>query len=81
VAELLELAQRIASWGQPGEEVEAFVAWQRETEVRAYGGEVESLSSAESAGIGIRVVAGASGLRLRRQSRRGPRPGRARRGA
>ena len=59
MAELLDLAQRIASWGQPGEEVEAFVAWQRETEVRAYGGEVESLSSAESAGIGIRVVAGA----------------------
>ncbi len=58
MAELLDLAQRVASWGQPGEEVEAFVTWQRETEVRAYGGEVESFSSAESAGIGIRVVAG-----------------------
>jgi len=57
VAELLDLAQRIVSWAQPGEEVEAFVSWQRETEVRAYGGDVESLSSAESAGIGIRVVA------------------------
>ncbi len=57
MAELLDLAQRVVSWAQPGEEVEAFVSWQRETEVRAYGGEVESLSSAESAGLGVRVVA------------------------
>jgi PmbA protein len=57
VAELLDLAQRVASWAAPSEEVEAFVSWQRETEVRAYGGEVESLSSAESAGIGVRVIA------------------------
>jgi len=57
VTELLDLAQKIASWAQPGEEVEAFASWQRETEVRAYSGEVESLSSAESAGVGVRVVA------------------------
>jgi len=57
VAELLDLAQRIVSWAQSGEEVEAFVSWQRETEVRAYNGEIESLSSAESAGVGIRVIA------------------------
>jgi PmbA protein len=57
VTELLDLAQKIASWARPGEEVEAFASWQRETEVRAYGGEVESLSSAESAGVGVRVVA------------------------
>ncbi len=57
MTELLDLAQKIASWARPGEEVEAFASWQRETEVRAYGGEVESLSSAESAGVGVRVVA------------------------
>jgi PmbA protein len=57
VTELLDLAEKIASWARPGEEVEAFASWQRETEVRAYGGEVESLSSAESAGVGVRVVA------------------------
>lgn len=57
MTELLDLAEKIASWARPGEEVEAFASWQRETEVRAYGGEVESLSSAESAGVGVRVVA------------------------
>ena len=56
--ELLELATRVAGWARDGEQVEAFVARGRETEIQVYGGEVESLSSAESAGIGIRVVSG-----------------------
>ena len=55
---LLELASRVAGWARDGEQVEAFVARGRETEIRVFEGEVESLSSAESAGIGIRVVAG-----------------------
>lgn len=55
---LLELATRVAGWAREGEQVEAFVARGRETEIRVFEGEVESLSSAESAGIGIRVVAG-----------------------
>ncbi len=55
---LLELATRVAGWARDGEQVEAFVARGRETEIRVFEGEVESLSSAESAGIGIRVVAG-----------------------
>ncbi len=42
---------------QPGEQVEAVVSRGRETEIKAYGGEVESLSSAQSQGVGIRVVA------------------------
>src|SRR5581483_826124 len=54
--DLLELATRVAGWAQEGEQVEAFVSRGRDTEVMVYGGEVESLSSAESAGIGIRVV-------------------------
>jgi PmbA protein len=58
VAELLDLARRIAGWARPGEEVEAYVSWSRETAVRVFGGEVEHLSSAESAGVGVRVVAG-----------------------
>jgi PmbA protein len=57
-SDLLELATRVAGWAQDGEQVEAYVARGRETEVRVYEGEVESLSSAESAGIGIRVVSG-----------------------
>jgi PmbA protein len=55
---LLELATRVAGWARDGEQVEAFVARGRDTEVQVFEGEVESLSSAESAGIGIRVVNG-----------------------
>jgi PmbA protein len=53
---LLDLARRVAGWARDGEQVEAFVARGRDTEIRIFEGEVESLSSAESAGIGIRVV-------------------------
>ena len=53
---LTELAERVAGWARPGEEVEVYVARGDETEVRAYDGEVESLSSASSSGLGIRVV-------------------------
>jgi PmbA protein len=55
-ADLTELAERIASWARPGEEVEVYVARGDETEVRAYDGEVESLTSASSSGVGIRLV-------------------------
>ncbi len=54
--ELLALAERVAGWARSGEEVEVYVARGTETEVRAYDGEVESFTSASSAGIGIRVV-------------------------
>jgi len=53
---LLALAERVAGWARTGEDVEVYVARGTETEVRAYDGEVESLTSATSAGIGIRVV-------------------------
>lgn len=56
--ELVDLAERIAADAHPGEEIEAYVAWQRDTDVRVYNGEIESLSTAESAGIGVRVVVG-----------------------
>lgn len=54
---LLDLATRVAGWAREGEQVEAYVSRSRETEVTVFGGEVESLSAAEAAGIGIRVVA------------------------
>ena len=47
--ELVALAERVAGWARPGEEVEVYVARGTETEVRAYEGEVESLTSATSA--------------------------------
>ncbi|MCU1489375.1 MAG: peptidase family protein [Acidimicrobiaceae bacterium] len=56
--ELLDLAQRIVDDARPGEEVEAYVAHYRDTDVRVFGGEIESLSSAESSGVGVRVVVG-----------------------
>ncbi|MGH9073922.1 MAG: PmbA/TldA family metallopeptidase, partial [Acidimicrobiales bacterium] len=56
--ELADIAQRIAGWAAAGEEVEAYVSWGRTTAIRVYGGQVEQLSSAESSGVGVRVVVG-----------------------
>ena len=55
---LLDVAARVAGWAREGEQVEAYVARSRDTDVVVYGGEIESLSSATSEGVGIRVVAG-----------------------
>lgn len=54
--ELLDLATRIAGAAGAGEEVEVFVGRGRSTTVRAYDGDVESSTSAESFGVGVRVV-------------------------
>ena len=56
MTDLLELAQRVAGQAAPGEQVEAFVGQGTSTSVRVHGGEIESLTQASSAGIGIRVV-------------------------
>ncbi len=53
---LLELADRVVGWAQDGEQVEAFIGRSQRTSVVVYDGEVESLSQATSAGIGVRVV-------------------------
>jgi PmbA protein len=52
------LAAAVAGRARAGEQVEAFVSRSRTTSVRVSGGDVESLSSATSAGIGVRVVVG-----------------------
>lgn len=54
--ELLELADRVVGWADDGEQLEAYAIRGRDTEVRAYGGEIEAFTSAESAGLGIRVI-------------------------
>jgi PmbA protein len=66
VSELLSLAEDVVGRARPGEEVEAYVARGHDLEVRAYEGEVESLASASSSGIGVRVLLtdGESGGRL-----------------
>lgn len=55
--ELYAIADRLVARAQPGEEVEVVVAHSKDTEVRVYEGEIESLSVAESQGVGVRVVA------------------------
>ena len=58
MSELADLAARVAGWSRDGESVEVYISRGTDTEVRVYEGEVESLSSATSAGAGIRVVSG-----------------------
>jgi PmbA protein len=55
-AELLDVAARIAEMACPGEQVEAYVARSTSTSVKAYCGEVESLTQASSGGVGVRVI-------------------------
>ncbi len=54
--ELLDLAQSVVVHALPGEGMEVYVTRGTDTEVRAYEGEVESLTSADSSGVGIRLV-------------------------
>lgn len=53
---LAAIADRVVAMARPGEQLEAYVSRDRETEVRVYDGEVEHLVAAQSEGIGIRVV-------------------------
>ena len=54
--ELLAIAERVAAEATAGEQVEAYVARARDTDVKVFDGDVESLSSAETEGVGVRVV-------------------------
>jgi PmbA protein len=52
----MELATAVVEQAQPGEGMEVYVTRGTDNEVRAYDGAIESLTSADSAGVGIRVV-------------------------
>jgi PmbA protein len=54
--ELLVIAERVAAQAKGDEQVEAYVARARDTDVKVFDAEVESLSSAETEGVGVRVV-------------------------
>ena len=54
--ELLDLAIKIAGWAGDGEQVEAYVARGNSTTVRVYNADIESFSSAQEEGVGIRVI-------------------------
>src|SRR5829696_4101941 len=57
-SELQAVADRVVAQAKPGEQIEAFVSRGGETEVRVYEGAVEHFVSAQSEGIGIRVIDG-----------------------
>ena len=54
--ELLAIADRVVAMAKPGEQVEAYVSRSLSTDVRVYEGDVEHFVSAQSEGIGIRVI-------------------------
>ncbi len=56
VQELQKLADSIVGKAKSGEQVEAYISRGGETSVRVYEGEVEHFVSAQSEGIGIRVI-------------------------
>ncbi len=56
--ELLQIGDRVVADARPGESVECVVTWSTDTEVRAYDGEIEAFTSANAAGVGVRVVDG-----------------------
>ncbi len=52
----MDLARRVAEQATADEEVEVYVARGRETSIRIFDGAIEQLTSAESAGVGVRVI-------------------------
>lgn len=61
--ELLAVADRVVSMARPGEQLEAVASWSRDTEIRAYEGDVEHFVSSDSVGVGVRIISdGRQGL-------------------
>jgi PmbA protein len=56
MADLLGLATTVIEQARTGEGMEVYVVRGSETEVRAYDGALESLTAADSSGVGIRVI-------------------------
>jgi PmbA protein len=56
MSELLDQAVRILERAEGAEQLEVYLARGSETEIRIYDGAVESLTSAASAGVGVRVL-------------------------
>ena len=54
--DLQALADKVVAQAVAGEQIEAYVSRSGETEVRVYKGEVEHFVSAQSEGIGVRVI-------------------------
>ena len=56
MSELLDIADRVVAQAQPGEQVEVYLGRGHHTEVKVFDGDVESLSSADTQGVGVRVI-------------------------
>jgi PmbA protein len=56
MSDLFDVADAVLGDAHDGEQVEAYVAHSRDTQVRVYDGDVEQLSVAEVMGVGVRVV-------------------------
>jgi PmbA protein len=56
MTEMLDAARRICDQARNDEQVEAYTVHNREFQVKVYEGDVESLSSAEPRGVGVRIV-------------------------
>jgi PmbA protein len=56
VSDLQELVRAAIDAAKAAEQVEAYAAADRQTEVSAHGGEVEGMTFAESRGVGVRVI-------------------------
>lgn len=56
--DLVDLCARAVSGARDGEDVEAYAAAGQRTQVRVRGGDVESLTFADSRGVGVRVITG-----------------------
>ena len=66
MSDLAALAEAVVGGAHSGEQLEVYVARGHDTEIRAYDGQIESLSSATSSGVGVRVLldGGEEGNRL-----------------
>jgi len=56
MSELIDLVRRVTESVTGNEEIEAFASHERSFETRVFSGEIDSISSAEPRGIGIRVI-------------------------
>ncbi len=65
MSELLQKALGIVERAQGNEQIEVFVATGTDTDIRAYRGEIEDLTTASSAGVSVRIlVDGESGAQV-----------------
>ena len=56
MTDLLDLAQKVVGWAAGSEGIEAYAVHSVDTSVTAFDAEIESLSSSETRGVGVRVV-------------------------